>query len=75
MKNLLKSLPSTISLLPRETSSVLKRLAIRAMMASGSFENSGTLRSASGCKEATLPDRSTPIRSALGSSTLVRLTR
>ena len=32
MKNLLRSSPSTISLLPSETSSVLKRLAMRAMI-------------------------------------------
>ncbi len=75
MKNLLRSSPSTISLLPSETSSVLKRLAMRPMIASGSFENSGTLRSASGGNEAAAPETSTPIRSALGSSTLVRLTR
>ncbi len=52
MKNLLRSSPSTISLLPSETSSVLKRLAMRPMIASGSFENSGTLRSDSGGNEA-----------------------
>src|SRR5580658_4229235 len=75
MKNLLRSSPSTKSLLPRETSSVLKRLAMRLMIASGSFEKSGTLRSDSGGNEAAAPETSTPIRSALGSSTFVRLTR
>src|SRR5579863_5977793 len=75
MKNLLRSVPSTISSLPSETSSVLKRPAMRAMMASGSLENSGTLRRASGINVATFPDTSISIRSAFGNSTLVRLTR
>ena len=75
MKNLLRSLPSTISLLPSDTSSVLKRLAMRATIVSGSRENKGTLRSTSGEKEAPSSVTSTAIRSALGNSTLVRLTR
>ena len=75
MKNLLRSVPSTSSGLPSETSSVLKLLAMRPRMASGSFENSGTLRSVSGEKETLPPETSMPIRSALGSSTFVRLTR
>ena len=75
MKNLLRSSPSTRSLLPSETSSVLKRLAMRETMASGSLEKSGTLRSDSGANEAVPSETSMPIRSALGSSTFVRLTR
>ena len=75
MKNLLRSSPSTISLLRSETSSVLKRPAMRLMIASGSLENSGTLRSASDGSENAPSRNSTPIRSALLSSTLVRLTR
>ena len=75
MKNLLRSSPSTMSLLPKETVSVLKRLAIRAMMSSGSCENRGTLRNASGGNEAVSPEMSTPMRSALLNSTFVRLTR
>src|SRR5580693_822260 len=75
MKNLLRSSPSTRSLLPSDTSSVLKRLAIRVMLASGSLEKRGTLRSDSDGNEAVSPDASTPMRSALGSSTLVRVTR
>ena len=75
MKNLLRSSPSTINLLPSETSSVLKRLAMRATIASGNRENSGTLRSASGENDATPLVTSTSIRSALLNSTFVRLTR
>ena len=75
MKNLLSASPSTITLFPRATSSVLKLLAIRDTIVSGSPEKSGTLRSDSGGKDAAPADTSTSIRSALGNSTLVRLTR
>ncbi len=50
-KELGKSSPSTINLLPSETSSCLKALAIRVMIGSGNFEKSGTLRTASGANE------------------------
>src|ERR1700748_772016 len=75
IKNLLRSSPSTISLLPSDTSSVLKRPAICASTVSGICENSGTLRKASEGNEATPLDSATSIRSALLNSTLVRLTR
>src|SRR5580704_3575980 len=75
MKNLLRSSPSTSTLLPSDTSSVLNRPAMRPTIESGNRENSGTLRSASGANDATPPETSTPIRSALLNSTLVRLTR
>src|SRR3954471_23919155 len=75
MKNLLRSSPSTMSLLPRETSSVLKRLTICDSTASETRENSGTLRSASAGIAAWPSVSATSIRAALPSSTLVRLTR
>ena len=75
MKNLLRSSPSTISLLPSETSSVLKRFAIWVSTGSGTCEKSGTLRSASAGNDATPFVSATSIRSALLSSTLVRFTR
>ena len=79
MKKVLPSSPSPMSVLPRDTCSVLKRAAMRLTMPSGRREKSGTLRRLSGVKTglvpASPPERSTPIRRARGSSTLVRLTR
>ena len=64
-----------MTLFPRGTSSVLKLPAMRATMVSGSPENSGTFRSDSGGNEAAPAETFTSIRSALGNSTFVRLTR
>src|SRR5450755_4020276 len=75
MKNLLRSSPSTISLLPSETSSVLKLPAICDSTGSGTREKSGTLRSDSDENVAFPFESVTSIRSALLSSTFVRFTR
>ena len=75
MKNLLPSSPSTTSLFPIETCSVRNRVVIREVMAVGRPEKSGTLRSESGDNVGSPFSNSTAIRSALLSSTLVRLTR
>ncbi len=75
MKNLAGSSPSVISLLPSDTDSTLNRDAIRASSSLRIRDKSGTLRSASGGTTAVPSIQSTSIRSALLSSTLVRLTR
>ena len=75
MKNFERSSPSRIKLLPSETSSTLNRGTNLDKTELDNPEKSGTLRRESGWSEPFRSDRSRPIRSALGSSTLVRFTR
>ena len=74
-KNLLRSSPSTSSLFPIGTFSTRKDPDMRSRMVSGNRENNGTRRRALAGNDTPSSRTSTAIRSALASSTLVRLTR